>query len=354
MRQRPGRCGGGGGAVAGVSRFASPPLARPIKLTISYTHQCNLDCRVCYARCGERAASLEVPGVEWMRIIDDALQSGVMSLMFEGGEPLVRADFLDVLAHCATRAMTRLRTNATLIDAPMAAALKAANLGDALVDVLGATAATHDDLTGSPGSHARLLAGMAALREAGIPITVLTIMNRRNVGELQAIMNLARSFGAEAYGVLRPYPLGRMREAWSTLSLSLDEMMQAIAGLRVPEGIRLMQSWHPNDANCCWQMAAADAYGTSIGCAYLREYVDYGSLRTASLLETWDHPLYRQLREGAVERSCGSCSTTQGSHGGCRSTAYAFHGRWDAPDPFDAPLNDGIDLRALPERSRAV
>ena len=333
-----------------MSRFRSPVLERPIKLTISYTHTCNLDCRVCYARCGREPSEREVQGAEWRRIIDDALDAGVISLMFEGGEPLVRADFLDVLRHCAPRAMTRLRTNATLIDAAMAQALRDANLGDALVDVLGATAATHDALTGTPGSHGRLLDGIDALRTAGIPVTLLTIMNRRNVGELQAVLDLGRAVGAEAVGILRPYPLGRMRDNWAELSLSLDEMTAAIAGLRVPEGIRLMQSWHPNDANCCWQMAAANAYGDSIGCAYLREYVNYGSLRTSTLLETWEHPLYRTLREGAVEASCGSCATTQGSHGGCRSTAYAFHGRWDAPDPFDAPLNRGVDLRRLPDR----
>lgn len=337
-----------------MSPFRSPPLERPIKLTISYTHTCNLDCRVCYARCGREPSTRELPGDEWKRVIDDALESGVISIMFEGGEPLIRPDFPDVLRHCASRAMTRLRTNATLIDHAMASTLRAANLGDALVDVLGGCEATHDALTLSPGSHRRLLHGIAALRSAGIPVTLLTILNRRNASELQSILELGRSIGAEAVGVLRPYPLGRMRDNWRELSLSLDEMTEAISGLQVPDGIRLMQSWHPNDANCCWQMAAANAYGDSIGCAYLREYVNYGNLRSASLLETWQHPLYRSLREGAVEKSCGSCATTQGSHGGCRSTAYAFHGRWDAPDPFDAPLNEGVDLRVLPERPGAV
>lgn len=337
-----------------MSSFHSPPLQRPIKLTISYTHSCNLQCRVCYAGCSRDPSGREVPAAEWMRIVDDAIGSGVISFMFEGGEPLNRPDVLDVIRHCGTRAMTRLRTNATLIDSAMAKALRAANLGDALVDMLGATAQTHDYLTGTPGSHQGLLAGVRELKSVGIPFTFLIIMNRRNLGELQGILDLGQSLGAEAVGVLRPYPLGRMRENWDELSLSLDEMMAAIASLRVPKGVRLMQSWHPNDANCCWQMAAANAYGDSIGCTYLREYVNYGSLRSLTLLETWDDPLYTSLRTGGVERSCGACATTQGSHGGCRSTAYAFHGRWDAPDPFDAPLNDGVDLRQLPDRLRAL
>ena len=63
------------------------------------------------------------------------------------------------------------------------------------------------------------------------------------------------------------------------------------------------------------------------------------------------HVSARELRSGNVESSCGSCSASQNSHGGCRSTAYAFHGRWSAPDPFDIELNEGVDLRVLPSRS---
>jgi radical SAM protein with 4Fe4S-binding SPASM domain len=126
-------------------------------------------------------------------------------------------------------------------------------------------------------------------------------------------------------------------------------MSTALAALRPPAGLRIMQSWHPRNANCCWQMSAINAFGDSIGCAYLREYVNFGNVLREPFLHTWNHPLGQQLRSGRVERSCGSCATSEGSHGGCRATAYAFHGRFDAPDPFDLELNDGIDLRVLPD-----
>ena len=96
-------------------------------------------------------------------------------------------------------------------------------------------------------------------------------------------------------------------------------------------------------------MAAINAYGDSIGCSYLREYVNYGNVLEVPFLETWDHPLCRQLRAGRVTKSCPDCSRSQGSLGGCRSTAFAFHGDFDAPDPFDLVLNDGVDLRDLPD-----
>lgn len=324
-------------------------LERPIKATISYTHSCNLDCRVCYANCGREASAREIPGETWKRLLDRMLDDGVISLMFEGGEPLHRPDFLGVLAHVARRAMTKLRTNATLIDPSLAMELKRVGCGAALVDLLGARPETHDWLTATPGSHARCLEGIRALVEAGVPTTILTIMNRRNHRELQEVLELAHALGVRTVGVLRPYALGRMRERWAELSLSLAEMTAALDALRPPPGLEVMQSWHPNNANCCWQMAAVNAFGDSIGCTYLREYVHYGNLQEQSLVATWDHPLYRTLRAGHVEQSCGTCAAGQRSHGGCRATAYAFHHRWDAPDPFDLLLNGGVDLRVLPE-----
>jgi radical SAM protein with 4Fe4S-binding SPASM domain len=110
-----------------------------------------------------------------------------------------------------------------------------------------------------------------------------------------------------------------------------------------------MQSWHPRDRNCCWQAAAVSPFGDSIGCMYLREYVNHGNIRDMPLLDTWHNvPLYRMLREVPVEKSCNGCGAHSATRGGCRSTAYAFHGRWTAPDPFCSHLNNGVDLRVLP------
>jgi radical SAM protein with 4Fe4S-binding SPASM domain len=203
-----------------------------------------------------------------------------------------------------------------------------------------------------PGSFAGSLAGVAAGLAAGLRTQMLTILNRRNVAELQAWVDLAYRAGVRTVGILRPYPIGRLRRAWDTYSLSLEEMTAALRALEPPQGMRIMQSWHPNDANCCWQAAAVNAWGDSIGCAYLREFVNYGNVTATSLRETWSDPLYQRLRSGKVAGSCTSCSESQGSRGGCRSTAFAFHGRWDAPDPFDEGINDGIDLRVLPDWMR--
>jgi radical SAM protein with 4Fe4S-binding SPASM domain len=324
-------------------------LETPLKVTISFTHSCNLDCRHCYADCTATPSEDELSLDEWIAFLDELFDNDVIALLFEGGEPFNRPDFLKVVRHCGRRFMTRIRTNGTLVTPELARELRWVGVGTVLVDVMGACARTHDLLTGTPGSFERALAGVRALLEAGVPTQMLLILNRQNVAELQDWVDLAHALGVPRVGVLRLYPIGRVKGHWSEMALSLDEMMRALEALRVPAGLTLMQSWHPNDGNCCWQMAAVDARGNSIGCTYLRELVHYGNIRETPFLDTWDHPLYRELRAGRVTDSCRSCSESQGSCGGCRSTAFAFHGRWDAPDPFDVTLNDGVDLRALPD-----
>jgi radical SAM protein with 4Fe4S-binding SPASM domain len=330
-------------------RGANPmQLEAPVKITISYTARCPLDCRHCYARCGESTAG-ELSGREWREFLDNRLEAGVISILFEGGEPLARPDFLEVLAHCSPRALTRVRSNGWLIDDAVAGQLKAAGVGTMLVDFMGARAETHDWFAQTPDAFERACAAVRRLVALQVPTQMLIILNRRNMGELPAFLALAHGLGVDTVGILRLYPIGRAKALWPELAMTLDEQMAVLGALRPPAGMRVMQSWHPNDGNCCWQMAAVSPTGDSIGCSYLREFVNYGNVRDVTFEQTWDHPLYRELRAGKVESSCGSCSDREGSHGGCRSTAYAFHGRWAAPDPFDIELNQGVDLRDLPQ-----
>ena len=327
-------------------RYETPP-----HLTISITNTCNLQCRWCYGDCGTTGAKAELGTAEWLRFIDYLVENDFIQIYFEGGEPFLRKDFFKILKYCTRKLMTFVRTNGTLVTAELASELKTIGVGRVLVDIMGACADTHDGLTGTTGSFEKSCTAVRHLATAGIKTDVLVILNRKNAAEIQRLAELAHSLGALRLGILRLYPLGRSRRAWGELALSLPDQQSTIAALKVPNGFQVMQSWHPKDRNCCWQAAAVNAFGDSIGCMYLREYVNFGNIRTTSLLDTWENnELYRTLREGEVEKSCHSCHQNDGTHGGCRSTAYAFHGRWDAPDPFCSDLNDGVDLRVLPKR----
>ena len=341
----------GVGSAPGIAG-RMPHFNLPPKLTISVTETCPLECRHCYADCNRTDARPELRLDEWIAFVDYLVANGVVQVYFEGGEPFHRPDFADLLDYCGRRLMTLVGTHGSGVDRSLVGRLKKSGVGRIFVDVMGAEAATHDEATGKEGSFTKACDAVAEFVEAGIPTDILVILTRQTAPELQGILELAHKLGAQRVGILRLYPLGRAKQRWAELALSLEEQMVALEACRPPDGLTVMQSWHPRDRNCCWQAAAVTASGRSIGCMYLREYVDFGDIRDTEFLRSWEeNALYRQLRSGQVDKSCPQCSAAAlGAGGGCRSTAYAFRGSWTAADPFCTTLNDGVDLRVLPQQ----
>jgi radical SAM protein with 4Fe4S-binding SPASM domain len=327
-----------------------PHLLDPSTITISFTDTCNLHCAYCYSDCRSQPSPQELSTDQWLMFIDYLMRNNFMAAYFEGGEPLCRADFLEILRASSRSMMTWLRTHATLIDRNLARRLKQAGLGGAFVELMGATPATHELGTGVAGSFEATCRGVRHLRAADIDTRLVVILTRRTATELNDILMLADDLEVAQVSVLRLYPIGRAKQRWGELALSLDEQMAALESLRPPPGVRVAHSWHPHDKNCCWNSVTVNAHGDSIGCPYLREFVNYGNVLATPLLDGWHaDPLYRRLRSGRVDAACGGCETREGSRGGCRATAFAFSRRWDAPDPFCTDMNQSVDLQVLPD-----
>jgi radical SAM protein with 4Fe4S-binding SPASM domain len=329
--------------------MAQPFFETPPKIVLCITQTCNLQCKHCYANCNAKLADRELSTDEWLNFINYLVDNDFIQICIEGGEPLFRSDFTRILRQCCPKLMTIVRTNGTMLSLQVAREFKKLGVGRVLVDIMGARANTHDYFTGIPGSFEKACAAVEHLLQVGIATDILIILNRRNAAELQEYLQMAHALGVSRVGILRLYPLGRAKQRWDELAMTLAEQTTALASLEPPSGVRIMQSWHPKDHNCCWQTAAINPFGDSIGCPYLREYVNYGNIRAMPFLDTWHYnPLYRKLRAGDVEKTCPDCRSSDATRGGCRSTAFAFHGRWGAPDPFCSTLNNGVDLRVLP------
>jgi radical SAM protein with 4Fe4S-binding SPASM domain len=333
--------------------FANPVLETPPKISISVTEACPHACAHCYADCARAPKPGELSVPQWRDVLAGLAEEGFIQAYFEGGEPFAKPGFLDLLEACAPRMMTLVRTRGAGLDRAVADRLAAARIGRVLVDLMGADAALHDATAGAAGAFRAATEAIGLVAARGIPVDALVVLTRRTAPALNDILRLAHGLGAERVGILRLYPLGRAKRIWGEIALPLEAQMRALEALDPPRGLTVMQSWHPKNQNCCWQAAALNAFGDIIGCQYLREYVNYGNIRDRPYLDAWrNDPLYQRIRAGHVEAACPTCSASQRSHGGCRSTAFAFHGRWEAPDPFDATLNDGVDLAVLPDRLR--
>jgi radical SAM protein with 4Fe4S-binding SPASM domain len=192
----------------------------PILGEIAVTYRCNNSCLFCYAGCGTggchraaggpsggsagatpQAPEMTLPEIERViRVFREDAQIPFFS--FTGGEPLLRED-LEKMIRSARRAglQVNLITNATLADGARARSLHRAGLRTAQVSLESTEEAEHDLLTASPGSFRATLAGIAALRRAGISVQTNTTITSLNAARAPLMPAFLGSLGVSRFAM---------------------------------------------------------------------------------------------------------------------------------------------------------
>jgi len=152
--------------------------------------RCNLRCAHCYSGSRDRLYEGELTTAEGKALIEDLAGFGVPVILFSGGEPLMRPDILELIAHSrALGVRSVLSTNGTLITPETARRLKGLELSYVGVSLDGLEK-THDRFRGVPGAFEQAMAGLRNCREAGIKVGLRFTINRRNAGDIPGILRL--------------------------------------------------------------------------------------------------------------------------------------------------------------------
>lgn len=156
------------------------------------TARCNLNCLHCYAHATATGTEDQLSGSEARAFIDDVAAFGSPVLLFSGGEPLMREDLGELIAHAVSRGLRAVvSSNGTLLNGTKAEKLRDA--GAAYVGIsLDGLEPTHDAFRGQTGAFARTLDGIRACRQIGLKTGVRLTLTRGNVDDLDGILDLLR------------------------------------------------------------------------------------------------------------------------------------------------------------------
>ena len=154
------------------------------------TRRCNLSCMHCYSDSHDRAYPGELTTEEGRALLDDLASFGAPTVIFSGGEPLIRPDVFELAQYATDRGLRAvLSTNGTLITEDVARRLR--QVGFAYVGVsLDGIGALHDKVRGKKGAYAAALAGLQRCRDQGVRVGLRVTIHRKNVGELPALFDL--------------------------------------------------------------------------------------------------------------------------------------------------------------------
>lgn len=174
-------------------------VRQPAHGAFELTSRCNLTCRMCYVRqaAGDRTeVAKELPAAAWLELARQAADNGMVFLLLTGGEVFVRRDFFEIYEPLTRMGIVlALFTNGTLITKDIAARLAQAPPSRTEITLYGATAATYEAVSGIPGSFAACCAGIEALVSHRVPLGLKTTITRQNVGELEAMRQMAHNWG---------------------------------------------------------------------------------------------------------------------------------------------------------------
>ena len=184
----------------------SPP--QPLTVVFSMTKACSYKCGHCYQR---KDGGEDLPEELLVKTARDMQAAGVAMFDIEGGEPLLRLPrLLALLRSLDDRSELWMNTTGAGLNAESVAQLKAARLFGVMISIHSPDAATHDALTGVPGSFETACAAAKSCREAGLVVAVNSVLSEAEIagGRLARLMDLARGLDADFVQLIHPKPAG--------------------------------------------------------------------------------------------------------------------------------------------------
>jgi len=357
--------------LEGIGKYGvqKPFVSRsPFLVVWNFTKACNLNCKHCYEDARTPAPD-ELSRSEALEAVDRMGEAGVAFIALSGGEPLIRPDLFDIAQRIKENEMgLAIATNGTLLTKENVKRLAEVDCQYIQISLDGATPATHNRFRGGK-SFEKTVRGIRNAVESGIKVGVTTCITKDNIHELEAIIDLVESLGADIFMHYNFIPTGRGKEIID-LDISPEEREKLLETLVAQISTRKLSllSTAPQYGRVCsgfglLSLTHYDTFGqTELGkkAGFLAEFVGgcgagrlymalepngdltpcvfipitLGNIKHDDLLEVWEnHPTLKALRNRkSFWGNCGKCEY-QNICGGCRARAYAYYNDLTAPDP---------------------
>jgi heme b synthase len=335
------------------------------------TRSCNLACVHCRASSVRGPYAGELTTAEGLKLLDDIAAFSKPVIILTGGEPLLRADIYEVAAYGNNKGLRMvLATNGTLVTEVIAGKMIDAGIQRVSISIDGMDSQSHDSFRNVTGAFTGALAGIEAMKKAGLEFQINTTITKANLHQLEDIMDLAIRLGAAAHHIFLLVPTGRGKEMAEqaispadyekTLNWFYEKSLSCPIQLKAtcaPHYYRIYHQrkkergfrgkgqgtteketgspLHAMTRGCLGGISFCfiSHMGQVQPCGYLE--LDCGQLKEKGFEDIWNNsPIFKDLRNlNHYKGKCGRCEFIKVC-GGCRARAYEITGDYLAEEPF--------------------
>ncbi len=334
-------------ASTGPVRTIDPPVG----LLAELTHRCPLQCLYCSNPLELDRASAELPTDIWLGVFRQASDLGILQLHLSGGEPTARRD-LESLVGGASRAglYSNLITAGVSLSRDRVRQLADAGLDHVQISLQDTTDEGTQSISRFRGGLERKLAAAAAVRDAGLPLTINAPVHCLNLDRLAEMIELAVSVRADRLEIAHVQYHGWALRNRAVLMPTRDQVAQSIelveAARRRLHGILAIDfvapdyfAVQPKPCMGGWgrRFMIVTPSGMILPCHAAQSIpgLEFASVREQSLSDAWfDAPSFNAFRGTEwMKEPCSSCPRRHIDFGGCRCQALALTGDARNADP---------------------
>jgi len=326
-------------------------LPPPMAVLLELTHRCPLQCPYCSNPLQMDQVKGELSTVEWKSVLAQAAKLGVLQVHFSGGEPTVRQDLAELIRHAREVGLyTNLITSGVAANKARLDEMAAAGLDHVQLSIQDSDAATAEKIGNYAGAQEKKLAFAKWVREAGLPLTINAVVNRRNIDRVGEMIDLAVSLDAARVEIANVQYYGWALKNLEALMPRFDQFEASIATVeaarerlkgkividyvvpdyyaRVPKAC--MNGWGQRFMNIT-------PAGKVLPChaAETIPNLHFDSVRERPLAEIWAKSSAFEAFRGTdwMPEPCKSCDQREIDWGGCRCQAMALTGSAAEADP---------------------
>lgn len=349
-------------------------------LAINLTQRCNLACAHCYLDAGILCDGVEneLSTTEVQKVLDElASRNWGTMVVLTGGEPLLRHDLEDIIAHGAAKGLAMVvGTNGMALTEYRVRRLKEAGTLGVGISLDSLDEAYHDSFRGMKGAWQKTMSGIEACRRHDLSFQLHFSITDANADELAGMIDFARASGARVLNIFFLVCTGR-GEAMSDISpLRYEQVLRQIVEAQAQyDDLIIRARCAPHFKRIAYQqtpesqlnrISGSDGDGCIAGTHYCRinpnggvtacPYIEkeVGNIRRQSFLQIWDHAVdFQQLRTPTLTGKCGECEYRL-LCGGCRARPVALGGNLMDTDPICAYVpNDGAVVMPLTDHEHS-
>jgi AdoMet-dependent heme synthase len=181
-------------------------LSGPLVAWMELTRRCNLPCKHCYISAGAKRED-ELTTSEVVRVLEEFKTQGVFVVVFLGGEPMMRPDFIDIVRHAHTLGLVvSIGSNGTFVNQRIIDQLPRE---DCFVSISLDGIQFQRELR-VRSTFEQVRDRILLLKANGIPTGIMSVITGKNVDEVEQILDFAIEH--ELYFGSTPFsPIGRGR-----------------------------------------------------------------------------------------------------------------------------------------------